>query len=201
MDNDIYKPPQSELEPPSTEEKSESEFYVVAVQKFLLLSILTLGIYFIYWFYKNWKNQMMATGEKMLPVMRAIFSIFFTFPLFQRIDSKLQQKETDYVWSATGMAILYIVTSIIGQFTSYMEGSVAMQMTMTLGFFAFSVYALYKAQVAINIACDDPEGATNSAYSGANILWMVVGTAFILLAIFGTYAETAGLLVEPGANY
>ncbi len=188
MDNDFYKPPQTELDLPP---KKEGEFYVVSVQKFLLLVIATMGIYFVYWFYINWKNQMTATGEKFLPVMRGIFSIFFAYSLFKRIDGKLQQKKTDYVWSAGTMALFYIAASILGQLAAYVDDeNIAMTMALTFIFFVPAVYAVYKAQVAINIVSDDPHGLTNSSYSGLNIFWIVLGAVFWLLTLLGVYVSS-----------
>ena len=40
-----------------------ADFYVVSLRKFYLLYIATLGGYVVYWFYRNWKLQKVATGD------------------------------------------------------------------------------------------------------------------------------------------
>ena len=47
-----------------------------------------------------------------------------------------------------------------------------------------------KAQVNLNLAAGDAEGAANAALSGANIAWLVVGAVLWLLTAFGLYAVT-----------
>ncbi|MEE9351410.1 MAG: hypothetical protein V3U78_04060 [Thiotrichaceae bacterium] len=196
MDNNIFKPPQADLTP---EKREECEFYVVSLRKFLWLSILTMGLYYIYWFYKNWQNQMLKTGEKILPVMRGIFSVFFTFSLFQRIAAKLEDKNKTYDWSVVGMAILFIVStilsSLIGQLSSGNDDNITFVMLISFGFLAATIYSVYKAQMAINIACDDPNGDSNSEFSTANTVWLLIGGLFWLLTLLGMYVDSAGIAV------
>lgn len=196
MDYDVFKPPKSDV---TLHQTVESDFYVVSPQKFLLLSVLTTGMYLVYWFYKNWKNQMLSTGERMHPVVRTIFSIFFTYSLFKRIDTKLKannkEKEgkKEYAWFPMGMAILYIVSTLISTFITTFDDRITLPMLLSLLFTTFSVYAIYKAQLAINIGNNDPQGIANSATTGANIIWLVVGGLLWLLILLEMYADTFGM--------
>ncbi len=199
MDNDIFKPPQADLTP---EEKKECEFYVVSPSKFLWLSVLTMGLYYIFWFYKNWKNQMLKTEENIWPVMRGIFSVFFTHSLFKRIATKLEDKNKTYDWSVMGMATLFVITtvlsSIIGQLSSGTgnNDNVTFVMFISFGFLAATIYSIYKAQMAINIACDDPNGDSNSEFSTANTVWLLIGGLFWVLTLLGMYVDTSGIVVS-----
>ena len=59
----------------------------VSPLKLGVLSILTLGLYELYWFYKNWKLARDEGGAKVRPFWRAIFAIFFAPSLFVRIHN------------------------------------------------------------------------------------------------------------------
>jgi hypothetical protein len=53
------------------------------------LCLLTLGIYQIYWFYKNWAAVKKAKGIRgIYPFWRALFAALFCWSLFKRIRNK-----------------------------------------------------------------------------------------------------------------
>ena len=60
--------------------------YVISAEKFGFLSIITFGIYEVWWFYKAWKFFKEKEKLDVMPVPRAIFSIIFMIPLFNRIQ-------------------------------------------------------------------------------------------------------------------
>ncbi len=62
-----------------------SLFYTPPI-RLLFLSCITMGLYQIYWFYKNWAAVKKATGIKgMYPFWRAFFTVLFCWSLFKRI--------------------------------------------------------------------------------------------------------------------
>ena len=113
METDIYKTPQAELTVSDVHEQAESQFYIVSNTKFLLLYFFTLGLYTVYWFYRNWSLYKQSTGESMWPVMRGIFSIFFTHSLFRRVDERLQAQAIDYHWAPAMLATVYVVSAVV----------------------------------------------------------------------------------------
>ena len=52
---------------------------------FLLLSLLTGGLYRVYWLYRNWKAIKKADKSDISPFWRAIFAIFFINEFFQHV--------------------------------------------------------------------------------------------------------------------
>ena len=48
-------------------------YYPVSSGKFIVLSVLTWGIYELYWFYKNWSFVRHRDGSGILPFWRAVF--------------------------------------------------------------------------------------------------------------------------------
>ena len=86
MSEVMYAPPEANIAVTSSD---EADFYVVAPRKFYLLSVLTLNLYFVYWFYRSWQLIKQRNDESMLPAMRGVFFIFFTHSLFTDIDLKI----------------------------------------------------------------------------------------------------------------
>lgn len=73
----LYAPPKADV---AINDPDGPEFYVVAPFKFFLLSILTLNLYFVYWFYRNWRQIKQRTGEEIWPPARGFFP-HFLYPL------------------------------------------------------------------------------------------------------------------------
>ena len=69
-------------------EAVDTPFFAVTLFKYVLMFVCTLGLYQIYWFYKNWqliKEREGFAGLRISPVPRAIFSIFFCYQCFAKI--------------------------------------------------------------------------------------------------------------------
>ena len=189
MTGDIYQAPEAELG--SETESVEHEFYVVSGPKFLALMIGTFGLYEFYWFYRHWKNYSVCHSESMWPVLRAIFSVFFTHSLCSRIDASLQTADKQYRWSPTLLATLFVVLVLAGRIADRVAGSmeaISAVDFISLGIFPVIVWCLYRIQAAANVACDDPQASSNSSFTPANYLWLVLGAMIWGLIIFGFYA-------------
>lgn len=182
MDSNPYAAPDSQ---PVVETKDENQkFYVVAPMKFFLLYGATLGVYQIYWHYKNWSLFKKSYRGDEWPVMRAIFAIFFIHSLFREVDAQLKKNRSTHSWNpslhATAIVILLIAERIIGRMSDASEDFNFLDLLTVLSI-PLTCFFYYQAQKAINEACGDPEGLTNSSYSIANILWIAVGGLFVLL--------------------
>lgn len=64
---------------------SPATYFEAPPTRFVILSILTLPLYFIYWQYKNWQAIKRADKSHIWPFWRAVFSQFFIHALFKRI--------------------------------------------------------------------------------------------------------------------
>jgi len=189
MDINPYAAPSSEvlLEAPPVRQR----FYVVAPVKFFILFYATLGAYQIYWHYQNWAILKRARRSDEWPVMRSIFSIFFTHLLFREIDQELRLNHIRYVWKAelcaTVIVIIIIGERIISRFSGSSEEFSVWDAISMLSVPVIS-YFLFQAQKAANQACSDPEGRSNANYTIANIFWIVLGGLFYLLLLLGLVA-------------
>jgi hypothetical protein len=58
---------------------------IINVNKFVLLSIFSFGLYEIWWIYKTWRFFRQKEKLDIMPACRALFSIFFLYALFTKI--------------------------------------------------------------------------------------------------------------------
>ena len=69
--------------------------------------------------------------------------------------------------------------------TSYLD-------LVPFAFLLVLVFLKVKAQVAANVASDDPDGRGNSRFTVGNILWLIPGAFFWLLIAIGSLLTIVG---------
>lgn len=190
---DLAQPPVRVGAPLRDEAPLPPMFYVVAPRKFTILFVSTLGLYAVYWFYKNWdryKDRVPAAsrfGTTVSPVVRALFSGFFIHTLFNRIRAHGRAHLVCRNWRCTRhawwLAFLLLsgecLDSIINALVGAPYGDLA-----GVGVLVLTLTSFLKAQRMINLACDDPAGAGNAQLSRANKVWIGLGVvAWIVTAI------------------
>ncbi|MDH3976574.1 MAG: DUF3857 domain-containing protein [Deltaproteobacteria bacterium] len=96
----------------------DTVFYPVSLVKLIALSIVTFGVYTVYWFYRNWLYVKKIDSSSIMPIARGIFSILWFYPFYLRLveDSCLRYEENKVL--VKSMAILFAVTYFIATFLS-----------------------------------------------------------------------------------
>ncbi|MCJ8313874.1 MAG: hypothetical protein HRU38_17285 [Saccharospirillaceae bacterium] len=185
MSDDLYKVPEADISR-DEDDSISNEFYVVSKKKFLLLMIFTLGIYEVYWFYKNWSLYKVKSHENIWPVPRAIFALFFTHGLVSKVENSLSKIGKPS--NLTGFATLYVILTIVSKVFDRLSGKeIGSPITDIITFliFPFIVWTLYQIQISINFACNDPLGSSNSELNGLNYMWMAFGGLIWILLFLG----------------
>jgi hypothetical protein len=195
-DENPYRAPEAAVADMEQASAQQQLFYVVAKPKFLALFIGTMGIYVIYWFYKNWA-LLNRKHRAYWPVARGIFSIFFAHSLFGEIDKTLRRKQTTrtFSWSPGTLATGYVIFSILMNLCDRLSmKNIGSPITDLLGFVLLIpiVLILLRAQQAINLAEGDPEGKRNSRITLANVAWLIVGAVLWILVLLGLYLTLKG---------
>ena len=187
MSNNPYQAPQS-AQLTDVQFSDEHEFYVVAKRKFMVLYVATLGFYGVYWAYKNWQRYKAASNEKVIPILRGIFQIFFTHSLFRKVHASLEQRGAVFQWSpnahATLLVILLLLSSILDRMSMRSIGNPLTEY-VSLALMIPLLFAYLKAQEAINCACGDAQGTSNDHFTGANLAWIACGLILWGLSIHG----------------
>lgn len=198
MSDNPYSTPTADL---IDGELTSDSFYIVSIKKFSILFLSTFGVYTLYWFYQNWALYRATTGEKMWPVMRAIFSIFFTHSLYRKVQEALDEKKVEFSWSPSNSASLYVlfvvVLEVVDRLANKEIGSPFTDLA-SIPLTGLVWYVMLIPQRAINASCGDSEGRSNDSLTAANIAWILFGLliwALILLGVLVSMGLADGLAI------
>ncbi|MDR0278295.1 MAG: hypothetical protein LBJ37_10465 [Paucimonas sp.] len=172
------------------DQQSKPTFYVVSVRKMAIMTICTFGLYLTYWNYRNWAAYKRASGDEVIPFLRALFSIFFLYALLQRVDRAFQASGRTYRWSpgllVLGVVGVFLIAMSINfatldtqlMLTESPEGQgrfLLLAYLLSLLQFACHVWLHGKMQRAMNTHEHDTPGQTNARLTWANWAWMAPG--------------------------
>jgi len=178
------------------------EYFPVSEGKLITLYIMSFGLYGVYWFYMNWKLQQAKMDKKIFPLMRAIFSIFFTHSLFKRIDRSAEHLEKKHRFNANLMATLFVAAVVIGNLLDRVSVNTGILETLSdntviissLVIFLLSTYPLTAVQATVNRINNDILGYLNHKYTVWNYLLIAAGSILWLMLLLGLLADSMGLV-------
>ena len=182
MEENFYAPPAAVVaDVSSIKSDVEVRFFAVSTVKLVVLSVVTLGFYQIYWFYRHWALIKERSEPHIIPWARALFGIFWCYRCFEFIRGEERRLDVEPTLPAGPLAIGWIATSL----TSRLPGPYFL--------IAFlSPLLLVPVQRHINHinALAAPGHDENTRFSAWNWLAVVVGGIFLGLVILG--------LAQPG---
>ena len=114
------------------------EYFSVSTGKLVVMTIVTFGLYQVYWFYKNWRAVKKQGGENISPIWRSWFAIFYSDSIFNRIFISARNfgyKKEDSLFLAIFYAIFLLLARLDEPFNLL---------------FLLSVWPLLPVQKAIN---------------------------------------------------
>src|SRR5262245_18837432 len=90
-------------------------FLYVPVARLVLLSIASLGVYEIYWVYKNWQFIKQRRAEDIWPFWRAVFAVVWCKDLLQEIHDDPEARAIRPASFSPGLlATGFILLSAVG---------------------------------------------------------------------------------------
>lgn len=92
-----------------------TDFELLSKKKLVLLSILSFGLYELWWIYKSWRFLKYKDNLDIMPAGRAIFSLFTLISLFERIKSYSKSIGYDKPFSSVGFYIAFIGLNFAGR--------------------------------------------------------------------------------------
>lgn len=131
----------------------------VPVGTVLALEVVTLGFYFPYWLYRNWRILADRYGENIVPVSRALFAPFFVHDLFREIRRNSKKAGAARTWPPELLTLLFFA-SWVAAFIAGPGGREALAMAFAPLLLLTLVLAL--AQVEINATIRAHLGASPS---------------------------------------
>lgn len=183
MEQNPYAPPTTLVarDGMSLADSNEPAFFAVSISKLLVMSICSLGLYQVYWFYKNW-SIIKARGQlDIFPAPRAIFAVFFCYQCFRHIRDFVPAATVKSSVAAGPLATAWIVATLAGRLPG-LYWLISM----------LSVLFLVPVQSHINQvnAAVQPDHDRNDKFTAANWLVIVLGVIVLGLALVGSTVPT-----------
>lgn len=88
---------------------------IISLNRFIFLSIISFGLYPIWWMFEAWRFFMQKDQLNIMPAARAIFAIFFIYLLFNHIQNYAEAQGYQKKFSSVLMCIGYIGGSLLAQ--------------------------------------------------------------------------------------
>lgn len=181
-----YAPPQADLGTPSS--ACQTTFFVVAPRKLVLMVLLSQGMYSFYWLYKHWACYRQATGAKVLPLVRAFFSVFFFYSLVMKISQKLALDGVSYRWWPRSLALGLIICAFLPYtYIWFVTSLTTLKLSICLMILQVSLAA--QVQGAVNQVEGDPNGKANIRLTWANGIWIMIGLGLWSLGFMSAFLE------------
>lgn len=88
-------------------------YFSVSPLKLVVMSICTLGIYDLYWYYKNWRLIKEREQLDIMPFWRAFFAYFFCYSCFKKIRGTAASLNLNRYIAAGPLATGWIIVAIL----------------------------------------------------------------------------------------
>lgn len=96
----------------SNDDNSKWYIELVDANKFIILFVMSLGLYSIWWMYKVWKFFQQKEEPNMMPAARAIFGIFWVYPLFERIQDYAKENGYESKYNSSFLFVGYVIMNL-----------------------------------------------------------------------------------------
>jgi hypothetical protein len=175
----LYAPPTvDDIPPPDVRRGGPATFFAVSPTKLVVMSITTLGLYEIFWFYANWQRLRRRSMPRISPFWRTMFVSFTCYSLFKTVRDTACGANVRVGFSPVLMAIGWVITSLLWRLpgAAWLISHAA-------------VLFLLPVQGAMNRVNDalDPGHDRNQRFTGWNIAGATVGGLLMLLAVWGSF--------------
>ena len=173
------------------------EYFSIPLRRLAFLSVLTLGLYEIFWFYKNWEAIRKTEQQKISPFGRAIFAIFYCYSFFKKVLRSAKKYNYSDSYSPELLATLYIVLFFVGNGLGQIEHATFEFDIFFLLIALSSFVPLLSVQKAINFNNSKIVQNYNERrkFSRGEIVLIVLGIilfGLVLLEIFSSFIPNNG---------
>ena len=155
---------------------AEAVFFPVSLLKLSLMSVATLGLYQIYWFYKNWKC-VQKLGDDVNAPLRAVFYTLTSYWLFRKIREQAGSARLGNLQAGLLALLLFFLGSLWRLPDPWW--------VVGLGGFL----PLLPVQATVNRLNRKlaPQADPNTRFDGWNIAALAAGGIIVLAALLGTF--------------
>jgi len=173
-----YQAPATVVADASGADLAEPTYFPVGLLKLSVMSVATLGLYILYWFYVNWKAARRLDGDNPWPLARALFYPIMAYALFRRIDHYALRIGLREGVAALGLAFALFLLELAIQLPD------PWWLVTLLAF-----VPLLPVQATVNAinARAAPHADTNRRFTAWNVVGIAVGVAFLALIVIGLF--------------
>lgn len=86
---------------------------VMSQNRFIFLSVISFGLYPIWWIFEAWRFFMQKDKLDIMPAMRTIFAYFFIYSLFNKVQTYAEGQGYSHKISPLMMCIGFILSSLL----------------------------------------------------------------------------------------
>lgn len=159
-------------QPPISGNSQYCPFYAVPGEKFVIMSVLSLGLYQIYWLYRNWMAVKYREGTRIRPLWRGYFGPLYLYPLARRVREGALAAGIDVGWRPWVIMLLYLPSIPFG----YAESAIFL-----LGYAGvLPLWLLNRTVWRLHVRCGVNSG--HDDYSFWDRIWLVAGPLVLVLA-------------------
>lgn len=153
-------------------------FFTPSTLKLALMAICTLGIYELYWFYKNWVLIKARTGQEMIPFWRAFFAPLWAYSCFKHVRLAAQENQVSSPSPIVLLAVAYFTLNLFARLPDPY---------WLISFLSFAtIIPVNTAAHAVNRQIH-AENFENSRFSAWNWVGLVLGGLCLLVVVIGTF--------------
>lgn len=157
-------------------ETMAGEYYSPPTLKLASLSLVTLGLYPLYWFWQNWRAIKRETGGTQWPWARALFAPLWSFLCFSDLRDIAVSRRRELAFAPGLLAAAYFLLNLTGR----LPGGLTL-----VSLFTFvpilpinSLLRRYHREEGVDMQRMDRFGVWH-------ILLLVFGGIFLMLVLFG----------------
>jgi hypothetical protein len=151
----------------------------MSTSKLLVMSVITFGVYTLYWWYRQWEAVRVSENSQLMSAARAIFSAFFVYGFTRRIFA-----DKAGLWAMGFYLILFFQL-----FVNLAAAKLGIAITVVGWFLQILWYVLVQEKINQHTLKAQPKAAINDRYSPINVFGIVL---FVMLM---------GLLLLGAANH
>lgn len=154
-----------------------SDFYV-DIRKFAIFTIISFGLYYIYWFYRSWKIVNILGGKKHRPLLLTLglavplLNLYLISLLFEEIKQIAVERNYKLSFSPFFSMFMFLILQGLWKLPNYYT---------YIG--ALSFLPLVPVQLAINGSITD-EKSEKMTFSMKEILFLIIFGFIFILSLF-----------------
>ena len=181
MESNPYAPPKAAVADVEPTVADTPAFFPVSRRKLIVMSLLTLTLYQLFWYYKNWAC-VRARGARVLPLLRTIFAVFFCYSLFRRVRRHRRDLASARLQAGL-LATGWIIVTVFGNVADAIGPTWLFLLPLLIS--SASVFFLVPVQGAINEInrAELPDLDPNDRFTVWNALWMAFGGALTIVGL------------------